>query len=294
MTKEIRESILRTIIYSDIFDYPLTSVEIWKFLISSKKINKKEFLKNFNKIPDLISKKGKFYFLKNRKDIIKKRIEREKESDNKLRIAKKVISYLSKIPTILLIGISGTVAMKNAEKEEDIDLFIITKKNSVWITRFFILFILEILGRRRKREDINVINKICVNMLIDKSMISFKKDRQDLYTAHEIVQMNPVFDKNKTYQEFIISNIWVNKFLPNSTKINMLSYKETKKEERNIFNKLAYRNLNLFFKKLQISYMKKHKTSEILLDNFITFHPVDAKNKVLSLYNVRIKKYAKI
>ncbi|MCL5438518.1 MAG: hypothetical protein M1268_00835 [Patescibacteria group bacterium] len=279
----IKRSILKTLIYSDIFDYPLTFEEIWKFLISEKKINKKEFFKNLKNLPSPISKKDKFYFLENRDSIIQKRIEKEKESEIKLRIAKKVVSYLSKIPTVLLIGISGTVAMKNADKKEDIDLFVITKKNTLWMTRFFIMFLLEILGLRRKRNDQSVENKICVNMLIDESAIYFEKNRQDLYTAHEIAQMKPVFDRDKTYQKFLASNSWVNKFLPNAINTKGLKYKDTNKKNRGLFDS--------FFKKVQLWYMKKHRTKEVILDHLIAFHPVDVKNKTLLMYNAKIKKH---
>src|SRR5687768_3690701 len=37
------QAVLKTLLYSDIFDFPLTKHELWKFLISPREIDKKLF-----------------------------------------------------------------------------------------------------------------------------------------------------------------------------------------------------------------------------------------------------------
>ena len=73
-----KESILKTLLYSDIFDYPLSKEEIWKFLISKNKEDKQSFLKYLSLKNNLFNHKNNFYFIKGRIEIIKKRQEKEK------------------------------------------------------------------------------------------------------------------------------------------------------------------------------------------------------------------------
>ena len=117
------ESIFKTLLYSDLFDYPLTESEIHKFLIAQK-IEKNELskiLKN-GKLP--IQEDDNFFFIKGRGKIVNARLSKEKFSLEKLEKAKKITRFLGLIPTIKLIGVSGTLAMKNCSVDDDIDLFI--------------------------------------------------------------------------------------------------------------------------------------------------------------------------
>lgn len=279
-------SIFKTLIYSDVFDYPLTKEEIWKFLIGEK-ISKKSFEKSLsiNIFPPVKWKhRNGFYFLSGQEKIVGKRVGKKKESQKKLSSAKKIIQKLSLVPTVSFIGISGGLALENSEKNDDIDLFVITSKNTLWITRLILVFLLIIMGQYRgrgKKES----QKVCLNMLIDEESLSFPKKRQDLYTAHEIVQLRPVLNRNNVYEKFMNANRWVKKFLPNAMD-GIKNYESRIKKEQNplfVFEKLA--------KTLQLWYMKKHRTKETVESHFLAFHPFDYKSFVLKEYNKRLKRY---
>lgn len=287
--------ILRTLAYSDVFDYPLTSKELWHFLISNKRIERSLFEKRLKKLPSKIVVKKEFYCFFDRVSIVDKRVKRNEESEHKLSIVKKLISYLSFLPTVYLIGISGTLAMKNSGKKDDIDLFIITKKNTLWTTRLFLTLFLEVLGYRRKRCEKNVEDKICLNFLIEEDILCLPKEKQNLYGAHEVVQMLPVFERYNMYNKFINANQWVNRFLPNTITIKKLINEEIKdRVERYTYITQLLTFSNFLAKKFQLWYMEKHRTKEIISGNFLAFHPIDYKDKVLSAYKKRLKKYGRI
>ena len=42
--------IIKTLLYSDIFDFPLLENEVWNYLISEKKVDKEPFDKKIKKI----------------------------------------------------------------------------------------------------------------------------------------------------------------------------------------------------------------------------------------------------
>lgn len=278
--QDLKKSILQTIIYSDIFDYPLTRNEIWRFLIN----NPSEM--ELSNLPHSIVKKDGFYYLRNRRDIVSKRLKREKESNKKLHLAKKIISELLIIPTVELIGISGALAMKNSDADDDIDLFVIAKKNTLWTTRLFLILFLEALGRRRRREVKDIKNKICLNFLIDESAMLLPKEMQNLYGAHEVVQLVPIFDRGNTYQKFINANSWVRKFLPNAIVIKKLRNKPAGRQGQLLNYFLPI--IEWFTKSFQLWYIQKHRTKEIIGDHFLAFHPLDYKDKILSAYKEQL------
>jgi hypothetical protein len=275
---------VKTLIYSDIFNFPLTKQEIWKYLISNKKV----LLKDFEKLLESnnISKKDIFYFLKGREKIVEKRKKRTKIGLEKTKKAKKIINIISVIPSIYFVGITGSLSLLNSEEKEDIDLFMICAKNTVWITRFLCVIFLKSFGCYRGRGDIFVKDKICLNMIIGEDCLKIRQERQDLYTAHEIAQLMPIFERGKTYNKFINHNLWIKKFLPNSIgKINHELIRRKKKKQ--IVNVL--RILEPIFRKIQFNLMKKHITRETILDNFLAFHPGDHRSKILKEFNNRIK-----
>ena len=285
-----KEAILKTLLYSDLFDYPLTEEEIYQYLIFQK-IDKDQLSKLLENTNLHIDRLNNFFFLKGRGKIVKARLMKKKFSLEKLEKAKKIIKFLGLIPTIKLIGISGTLAVMNCKKDDDIDIFVIAENKLVWTTRFFTAIMLIFLGVYRSKNSTANNNKICLNLLLDEDKMQFAN--YDLFTAHEIVQLLPIFDRDKTYQKFIKANTWINKIFPNFKIINQPLIKK----QSNLFDKLfIFICNNLFieiiFKTAQLFYMKKSITRERLEDDFIGLHPFDYKSYVLRKYNARISKFS--
>jgi hypothetical protein len=288
-----KEQILKTLLYSDIFDYPLRKEEIWEFLISSEKSDKKEISSCLNTKNTFFESWHGLFFIKGRRDVVSIRIKREEYSLQKIIFAKKIIKKLTLIPTVRFIGISGALAMLNSEKDDDIDLFVIAAKDSVWITRLLMIVILSFLGVYRRKKDKTVSNKICLNMLIDENALAFPKQRNDLYTAHEISQIMPIFNRGRTYEKFLKSNIWIKKFLPNVFGKNpkIPSVSKTHLINESIDYLLRIFGTEFFARNVQLWYMKKNITKETVSDSFLAFHPFDYKNYVLNNYKKKIAKY---
>lgn len=279
---------MKALIYSDIFDFPLTKKEIWKFWIG-KKVSKKCFDRELKSLSG-VGFKHNFHYLLGREEIVERRIERKKESRKKLELAKKIIKYLSIVPTVSLIGISGGLALENAEKEDDIDIFVITSKGSLWITRLILVFLLIIMGQYRGRDK-KVSQKVCLNMLIDENALEFEKGKQNLYTAHEALQLLPIFERNNMYRKFIEANQkWIVKFLPNS--VGHESAREIRKRQNSFFIISCLLSiLEQIAKAVQMRYMKRHITKETIENDFLAFHPFDYSKHVSREYNKRLKQY---
>jgi hypothetical protein len=275
----MEKEIFKSLAYADIFNYPLTGNQIFHTI--GINVKRKNFLSNLKKIPHAIHNNLLYYFLPGREETVRLRVEKEKYSQSKIKKAKKIIPLLSWIPTIRFIGISGSVAMHNAEKKSDIDLFFITLPYSVWITRFLIYCLLQLLGLRRRKGQ-SVRDSICANMFVDEDHMRFPVQKRNLYLAHEIVQLLPVVNKSNTYEKFVLANAWIQNYFPN--------YPIRKGKRTNKFSfSLFLFPLEFFMRNMQLWYMEKSKTRETTLPHLIAFHPVDYEKIILEKYLQQIK-----
>lgn len=290
-----QKALLCTMLYSDIFNFPLTEEELWLDIMSGKKISKDTVRKTVKSLSKFISYKNGFFCVAGREKIINKRKERIKIAQKKIKIAVSVAKYLSHIPTILFIGITGRLSHIDADRDDDIDIFVITKKNTIWATRLVLLGVLEFMKVRRTRNDKNPANKICPNLIIEESALIWPVEKRDLYTAHEIVHILPLFVRNNIYQKFLAKNEWINRFYPNRKGNYSQEHYFEKQKSYIIIKTISFiLTLPLFeyiFDKLQRIYMKNKRTKEIVLPNFLAFHPRDYREKTLNNFTSKIKQY---
>lgn len=283
-----KRDIVHTLLYHDIFEYPLSYDQLWLLLISDtkKSISKKQFNQHTLSLKQEIVLRNGFFCLKGRSKIIQLRFLREKESSKKVIIARRVARFLCKIPTIHFIGLSGSVALKNAQKHDDIDLFFIVQNNSIWITRFLVFVVLELLhiGRRRKKKKIA--NLICPNMFLALSSLEIPSPKRNIYIAHEIIQTLPLFDRSAIHDLFLYRNRWILEYMPNSFLVKKVIVQRVSWNWLTLVEKIA--------KMIQMWYIKRHITTEIISDTMLAFHPKSYEKHVLYEFERRRKKYEKI
>lgn len=285
----LENAVLATLFYSDIFDYPLTLPEIHSNLIfrkTKKSQVKKALVKLLKKRK--IFKYRNLYQLKKPENLARLRILRGKIAQNKFKKANFAAKIISAIPTVKLIGISGALATKNATKNDDIDFFIICNKNSLFTTRFFCTIFLDLLKLRRKPKDLKFADKICLNMFLAENNLEISP--QDLYLAHEILQMKPIFEKDFTYQKFLLANSWVFKFLPNwevNTRRQTTNAKRSRLES--LVVKLLALGVENALKRFQLKYMERRRTREIISDTKLFFHPEDVHKRVLEEFTDKLR-----
>lgn len=213
----MKKEILRTLAYGDIFDYPLKTREIWRFLIGSKKTSYRAVAKQLSWLVEakFLGKEGDFYFLLKRRKTVNIRRRREYWSKKKLKIARRGAKWLRLISMIQMVGVTGALAMKNSNKNDDIDLLIVTSKNRLWLTRLVTVILIELIAKRRRPGDIDVRDKICLNMFLDEENLAVPSNERDLFSAHEVCQLLPLWEKGGVYNKFIKKNKWVKDYLPN-------------------------------------------------------------------------------
>jgi len=203
---EIKEDILATLAYFDLFSYPITRGEIYLFL--QNKYDYEIFDDGLNGLlkEGVIHLFDKFYTLKNDHYLIVRRNEGNKKAEELIKIAEKVGNILIRFPYVRGIAISGSLSKNYADENSDIDLFIITAKNRLWIART-IMHAFKKLTFLVKKEDY-----FCMNYYIDEQQLETVE--KSIYTAIEIGTLIPL-QGDIVFEKFYAANAWIRNFIPN-------------------------------------------------------------------------------
>lgn len=204
---------------------------------------------------------------------------RLKNSQLKLGYIRHYFRFLPIFPQIKLIGLSGSVAMMNAKKSDDVDLFIITGRDRLWTGRFVAVMLAQLLGLRRKRGRKRASNKICLNLFFDEADLIVPKAKRSQYLAHEVLQMKPIFERDRAYQRFIYANRWVFDMFPNG--IDIVKRKKTQVHRssftvNSLFGNIVEKILGM----VQKYSIKKHQTTELIAQHQLWFHPEDFARRI--------------
>lgn len=296
MVSSLECAILQTLAYADIFRYPLTESEIGSWL--NKPLQNSQNLSfTLKKLSSQkkIYKKDAYYFLFHHSGSVMLRIKRTRYSIDKLKKASRLAKLLELIPTIELVGVTGSLSMKNGDKSDDIDFLIICKSGWIWTTRCIVTLIFQILGVRRKPLDTHVANKICLNMYLDSKHLQIPKSSQDIFSAHELLQLKVLWARHDMYEKLILQNRWVEHFLPNKFNDIIQTFSTVSQEYKNKntngeVNRNEIHFIEKIFKQLQLAYMAKRRTSEKISEGMIQFHPNDIHGNVLRAYSNRLNK----
>lgn len=209
-------SILAALAYAQVFEYPLTLVEIWRWAIGYQMSVRSVFqiLKKLVKQKKIIFHDGYYCFPKQKKNILLRK-ERNQFAQNKWKIAYKVAYFLKNLPTVQLIGVTGALAMNNTARRDDIDLIVVTQEHTMWLTRLLVLLIIDLFFHRRHPGDREVTNALCFNIFAVNKISELEFKPHDLYIAHELLHLKPIYDRDHVYQKMLKANKWVSELLPN-------------------------------------------------------------------------------
>lgn len=289
----MEKAIIKTLAYYDIFNYPLKVWEVHKWLIGSeaglKQVEKK--LKKL-RLESKVGDKGDYWFLPRKKGLVSGRNVREKISYNHLNKARFISNIFKIVPWIKLVGVSGSLAMMGSSKLDDIDLFIITGKNRIWITRLLLIFITSLTGLRRKRREkiLSAAGKICINLILEEDNLAQKK--RNIYLAHEVLQMRVLWQKENIYSKFLHDNEWVFRYLPNwksGIKQNQRLNIKMKNDNLKLKSKRIVDWLEETAKRFQLKIMDSPSGQERIETGALYFHPEDKGKKILERYGTIIK-----
>lgn len=283
------------LVYHDIFSYPLKKTELsfWQIGKGRKDVRR------------MVEKTGSFYHLSGKTPIVARRLKAKSLSQPKWQVCKKAARVLAVLPTVKFVGVSGALAMNIAAAEDDIDLIVICQRNSLFTTRLLSYLALRFFNLRvRRAKDREIAGKLCLNLWLDEENLEFKK-RQDIYTAHEILQVKTLVNKDSVYERFLVLNSWVSRFFPEAfgerlkeTQNAADQFKELERKTQKSTEFLTSAVIQILrlgetpARLLQFWYMRKHRTVEEVGAGYALFHPLPWRELVLKTFEARLRSVA--
>jgi hypothetical protein len=205
--REIETAILETVLYSDLFDYPLTRTEIAHYLIRvradvesvSACLDAPRYLNGH------LRHIGGYICARRREMLVERRRARQAASARLWIRARRFARVLAAMPFVRMVAITGALAMDNSAPGDDIDVLMVSARGRAWTARLFavgLVWVGKLLG-----------DTLCPNYVISEDALAI--ERHDVFTAHEFAQMAPLVGLS-VYDQLRRANLWVYDLLPNA------------------------------------------------------------------------------
>lgn len=214
----LHRMILETVAYYDVFDYPLTEFEVWKLLLMSDGEGMSAPDISFRMVEETLEgsylrkRLGRargFVFLRGRERLIALRLERQRIADRNIRGARMVAGILRFFPFVRMVGLTGSLSMKNADRGSDWDFFIVLRSGYIWTGRATVTALLHLFGLRRHGN--HIAHRACLNFWVTTRSLEIRL--KDLFSSSEYFFIIPLFGE-AVFRTFQQSNVWIRWFRP--------------------------------------------------------------------------------
>ena len=248
-------SVLLTVIYADLFDFPLTRDEVFDRLIGQG-FRLHELSASLERLQKTyLSCEDGHIFLQGRGRLVGLREGRRQRADELWNEAIRYARWLARVPFIRMVAVSGSLAVDNSNGSSDVDLFCVTEARRLWFAR---LFIVPLSKLTRLLPSVFPLY-LCPNYVL--SLTALRIEDRNLFTAHEVLQAVPLFGRD-VCMEFVQQNEWALGLLPNlhstsrhPSRCELVKPYSTRRLERifggragNVLNDIAYRTFTGFYR----------------------------------------------
>jgi hypothetical protein len=202
----LQQAILRTLLYYDIFKYPLNADEIHLFL-GSKIVDRSSFNAALSALKDCgaIYEFENFLSVNPDSSLVDRRKKGNKLAEKFLGMARKKATLISKFPFVRGVMASGSLSKGYVDERSDIDFFIVTVPNRLWIARTLLVLYKRVFL-------LNSHKYFCVNYFVDETHLGIEE--KNLFTATELATVLPLYG-SKQYYDLHDANYWLKNFFPN-------------------------------------------------------------------------------
>jgi predicted nucleotidyltransferase len=282
---------LKTILYFSIFRYPLKIEEIHSYTNYSQL---SETLEELQLLIDekILIKVDDFYVYGTDLESVTKRIIGNYHAKKALVKAKQKAQFISKFPYVAAVAVSGSLSKGYYDNESDIDFFVITKHNKLWICRTLLMLYKKIFLLNSKKY-------FCINYFISSEQLEIEEKNR--FTATELKTLIPLQGK-EIFQQFYQRNNWVfdyfSKFNASANQVPTIDKPAISKGIEFTLNNKFGDSMDYFFKfitlktwKTKFDYLTDEDFKIALKSkkNISKHHPSNFQKKVILALNSKLE-----
>lgn len=286
--ESLKEAILKTFSFFDIFDRPLTLKELNRYLLYLPPDS--ERIENYVKNSPLLHSHDGYFFFRDRFVSFYSRKKREIISEKLWKKVRRFGFLFRMVPFVKMIAVCNSLAYNNADEKSDIDLFVVTSRGRLFIARSFLMFFLSIFGIRLHGEKIT--GRFCLSFLVSEDAMNLENLQEkpyDIYLAYWCATLRPILGK-ETYAEFLNCNVWTKKFFPREIQPHEDAFLEKKSFLKSFFEKIFGGALGDRLEKKLAEWQLKRATAKweklrcpagiVIRENLLKFHQNDRRAEV--------------
>ena len=199
----LQREVLDKLVYFQIFRYPLRAVEIQNVTHIYYSLDRIESgLQDLVKWQICFEKDGYYSISKDVQEEVALRSRQENAAKHFFSKLPFYVSLISKFPFVKGVAISGSLSKGVIHEEGDLDYFIITKKDRLWMARVALVFFKKVFLFNSRKY-------FCVNYFVGEDNLAIPDE--NIFTATEIEYLIPVFNPGM-FAEFNKANSWIKKY----------------------------------------------------------------------------------
>ncbi len=299
----LKNNILKTLLYYDIFSHPLRAEEIFTFLPKNSipKEEVEDMLQEFSvDSTSRFAEKEGYYYIKPFEENIAKRILRENLSKKMWKAASFVTHIIKRFPFVKGVMITGSLSKNSSDETSDLDFMVITADGRLWIARTLLMLF-------KKIFLFNSYKYFCVNYFITESHLEIEE--KNIFTATEIATIKPAYNSD-LMNKFINKNGWIKNYFPNyilcDPKLHKSNFEINNRKSKIqkifelFFSGMIGKWLNERFMKMTIRHWNKkyahldasernHRFKSTM--DVSKTHPGNMQKKILNAYTEKLKEY---
>lgn len=203
----LQRSVLRVLLYYDLFQYPLSAEEI-RLQSDASVAHLDPLVQALDELVSagMVFTDGEFFSVNSDPGIFERRRAGNRNAEAVMSKAYRRAKLISAFPYVRSVCISGSLSKNYFDATTDMDFFILTEPGRLWVCRTFLVLFKKIFLLNSKKY-------FCVNYFIDTDELLIP-DR-NIFTATELVTLLPVYNYD-LYRKFYDVNDWVKDFFPNT------------------------------------------------------------------------------
>lgn len=213
---------LATLAYHNLLNMPLTSVEVWRYLLRPRgdaALSKDALpppLREVENTLGLLQSAGVletrygFFFFPGQALLADARIARHARSQEKWARLRRLAVWWQALPFLRGVAVTGSLALENARPESDLDVLVIAAPNRMWTVRFLLTVFLD-LFRLRRRPRGPTRDRVCLNHYLSADALAFPY--RSLYTALEYARAVPLLGESVCRAFRAANRPWMTEYL---------------------------------------------------------------------------------